>query len=252
LIKSSEDQVALILFAQTMFGIVFVIRTMHVFRVRGLLRQDYVTKTGTFFVTILCLARLWRVDSPITQLFSCAISMCGPLIFCLIGERIQLRSLRARVPLFLDRWILNMKIGNSLSSARDAALREETENFQALVRPLFEAPRAGPPRHSFLSSQVVRELQNIVRSEHSGLARLQNLRQFLKKSDSFRRKSGQAVRQTAIQSAIMTVLLVALSLFTIRKYGWARSADLIGLATLLSTTGVLLMVHLSRKSKWKL
>jgi Flp pilus assembly protein TadB len=242
---------ALISFAQSMFGIVFVIRTSSVFRARGLIREAHVTKTGTTCISALCLVGFFCAGHAGAAFFCTLAATFGPLILFIAIERARLREFHSRVPIFLDRWILGLRLGHSVSAARDAALREECEDFQALMRPLFETRAYERAQHPLLSANMLKELEQIAHATHAATARLQNLRQLIRKTSEFRRKSGQATRQTAIQSAVMMVLLLALALFTVRRYGWTATGDLVVAALGLSLTGIALMVRLARKTKWK-
>ena len=244
----------LILYTQLVFGNLFVIRTLQIFRARALLSANAVTKIGTLFVcasgcvTFFC----FRVPALCFLLnFAALLSTLGILLLC---ERQQIDALKSEVPLFLDRWSLNLRLGSALPTARDMALREHSEGFQLLVRPLFATHPRGPTRrrHLLFSAAVLGELERLHHEPHAALARLENLRQLLRKTSEFRRKSGQAVQQTAIQSVVMVVLLFALTLFTLHRYGWRRSGDLIIAAQFLSALGIVVMYFLARKTKWKI
>lgn len=243
---------SLICFLQVTLGNLFVIRTVLVFRERGVLHQSIVTKTGTAAMAALAWTPLLSNHSPRFSTLAGAILAISPLLAFMLSEKRVLRELEGRFPVFVDRWILNLRLGNSAISARDVALREESEAFQALLRPLFQTRGDNRPRHLFLPFSVVNELEQICTTTHSALARLENLRQLLRRSAEFRHKSGSAVRQTAIQAVIMLVLLLALVIYTVHRYTWTRVGDLVATSTLLSLTGVALMVRLSQKTRWKL
>jgi len=167
-------------------------------------------------------------------------------------ERRQIDALKSETPHFLDRWILNMRLGNSLSSARDAALDDSSDRVRTLLRPLFLNSAEIPKAHLFLPVKIVNELKLLSNSPHSALTRLENIRELLRKADEFRRKSGQARRQTSIQSLVLLLLHVALAVFTIQRYGWQRHSDLIVLSFVLAGGSVAAMHQLARKSKWRI
>ncbi|MGZ3722540.1 MAG: hypothetical protein ACXVA9_06400 [Bdellovibrionales bacterium] len=245
---------SLILYAQLVFGILFVIRTLQIFRARALLSTITVTKTGTAFVFASMCTSFFGTQN----LFSCSI-LISSCVFLTIAalfllERREIDSLKSEVPLFLDRWILNLRLGSALPTARETALRDHSSGFQTLMRPVFTTQTAknGRQNHLLLATSVMFELEHLQHEPHSALSRLENLRQLLRKSAEFRRKSGQATRQTAIQSSVMMILLFALMMFTLHRYGWKRSGDLILGSAVLSLIGVLVMYLLSRKTKWKI
>jgi hypothetical protein len=237
--------VPLISFALLVSEILFVVRTLQVFRERGLIGESVVTKTGTGVLALVIFALFSGA-----RVTSIALASTPLLLFVVLEHR-QVQDFRARVPLFLDRWLLNLRLGLSVRSSRDAALRSESAALQALLRPLFETRGGARDGHLLLPPNMRRELEEISLADHSALARLENLRQVLRKTSEFRRKSGQAARQTSIQAFLMVFLLFALSLYNVQHYGWTRCADLICGAFLLSSVGIAAMLHFARRTKWK-
>jgi Flp pilus assembly protein TadB len=244
--------VPLILYAQLLFGILFVIRTLQIFRERALLSTSSVTKTGITFVCacVNCCFFCARMPFLCTGLTTGCV-LLTPFTLILLEKR-EIFRLRSEIPLFLDRWILNLRLGSALSTAREAALREHSDSLRALLQPLFTAQSRCGKGHVLLPKHTLDELERIQNEPHAALARLENLRRWLRKNSEFRRKSGQAVRQTAIQSATMVFLLFALIIFTVHRYGWRQSGDLILAALSLTMIGVLCMCLLARKSRWKI
>jgi hypothetical protein len=244
----------MILYAQMVFGILFVIRTLQIFRARALLSTPTVTKTGIAFVGACVIIGFFGTQN----VFLCSFLITSCVFLMLIAlfllERRQIDSLKSEIPLFLDRWSLNLRLGSALPTARERALRDHSAGFQTLLRPVFSTQNVKSTRrhHALLSAAVMFELEFLQHEPHSALARLENLRQLLRKSAEFRRKSGQAVRQTTIQSAVMMIMLLALILFTLHRYGWRRCGDLIAGSVVLASLGVLLMHFLARKTKWKI
>ena len=250
--KRTEDVVPLILFAQLVLGILFVIRTLQIFRERALLSTSTVMKTGTAFVCACMNCSFFCAHSPVLATgLTTGCVVFTPLTLWLL-EKFEVARLRSEIPLFLDRWILNLRLGSALSPARESALREHSGRLRTLLQPLFTAQSRGGKSHLLLPQNILEELERIHREPHAALARLENLRQFLRKAAEFRRKSGQAVRQTLIQSLFMMALLLALIVFTVHRYGWKHCADLIFVAVALSTFGMIGMYFLARKVRWKI
>lgn len=243
---------ALVSFSHLLLGMLFVIRTTQVFRARAVISQEVVTKTGTGLVAMMCSAQFFCAHSPWHAFFADVFLAFSPLVFFSLHERRQLTIMRARVPLFVDRWILNLRLGQSVSAAREAALREESEILKALLRPLFGARSTPRADHVLLPAFVCREFEIISSSAQSPLGRLENLRLELRRVSEFRHKSGQAVRQTAIQSSLMLILQFALMVFTVQRYGWTRSGDFLVISALLSVFGVALMMRFAKKRRWNL
>lgn len=243
---------SLILFSQLMFGNAFVIRILRKFRERSLVNEHSLTKIGTVTLTIISSIGFF----PPTRL-SLSFSLIAVCIFAMLLalfslHRRQIDALKSNFPLFLDRWILNAKLGSSISSARERALKEESAVSQRLLRAVFNSTRAENEKHAFLDDYVMLELKEIGAQTHQAVARLENLRRHLRQTSDFRRKSGQALLQSRIQMITVGALVLALQAYDVRRYGWARVGDLILFSLALSAIGIALMSILARKRRWRI
>jgi Flp pilus assembly protein TadB len=247
-----EDDVALILFLLSLFGNLSVIRIMRFFRTRALITSSGVTKTGTgacACLQVLIISRFHNVMVTLIAMIA-VIFLFSAALWML--ERRQIDALKTELLSFFDHWILNLRLGESLSSARVAALTTTSRHFRALLEPLFITSSGQAPHHLLLPSKILVELKQLAISPHAALARLESLREMMRKSDDFRRRSGQAMRQTTIQSLVLVILQIALGVFTVIHYGWNRTSDLILASFLISGCGLVLMRQLARKAKWNI
>lgn len=240
------------LFVISMFGNLSVLRFLRIFRSRALISANVLTKIGTFAFTMMNLAIFFCANDMRTSLIV-LVSANIAIFFALKWlERRQIDGLKNEIPEFIDRWILNMKLGSAVNTARDAALGDLDSRNRALLQPLFAASSDHHQNHPILDAKVVHELLLSAQHSHSALSRLENLRQMMRKSEKFRRKSGQAVRQTAIQSSVLLILLVCLAIFTIQTRGWHENSDFIIISLLISVVGLAVMRRIARKTRWKI
>jgi len=244
---------SLILCAQTVFGNLFVIRTLQIFATRSLIPTSALTKIGTAIICVASFVVFFCDSSPILAGILILIAHLSVIPMGLYLERKKIAELCVELPTFVNRWIMNLKLGAASTSSREKSLASHSEQFQALMRPLFSTTNAQQlsRKHPLMSLSVSRELVRTANEPHAALARLENLRETLRRADEFRRKSGQATRQTTIQSSVMLFLLFALMIFTLHRYGWRRCSDLVLWSVLLSAFGVASMSVLSRKTRWK-
>lgn len=246
------------LFAQTMFGNLIAIRILRKFRDRSLISTRCLTKIGTAFALITSSIAFCVAFSQPTRtrlsFFVVIFAIIALKIFLHRLESRRIETLLAHFPRFLDHWILNLRVGLSAKSAAEEALRGSEGAFQVLVRPLLQAsdlPIRGRG-HLFLRERILLELRLVQNQPHNTVSRLEALRDFLQRESDFRRKSGQALRQAAIQSAVMLALHFALCAFVIARSGWDRSGDLILIATILTFLGAFLLRWLARRIKWSI
>ncbi|HMN67044.1 MAG TPA: hypothetical protein PKC28_00765 [Bdellovibrionales bacterium] len=243
---------ALILFPVSMFGLLSVLRIARGFHSRALISPHALTKIGTGACVIVILLAFLGANRPIVAAFACFASVAALFSALKWLERRQIDALRAEIPIFLDRWILDLRLGNSLTAARDAALRESSDRFSRLLRPFFIGGPSALDSHPIFDSGTLNEMRALAESAHSALDRLKNLREMIRKTDAFRRKSGQAVRQTAIQAQVLLCLQFALAVYAVHRHGWANVHDVAMISGLLSVCGVFLMRWMAGRVKWKI
>lgn len=243
---------ALFLFVISMFGNLSALRLLRKFRVHALISAKILAKIGTFALVAMNFAVfLFANDALTTFILVCAFNIALQLALWLL-ERRQIDGMKREIPAFLDRWILNMKLGNAVNAARDAALLELSARNRTLLQPLFASSSQIHSDHLILDAKIRQELVKLAQHPHSALVRLENLRVMMRKTEQFRRKSGQAIRQTAIQSAVLLILLVCLAVFTVYTRGWHENSAFIIVSLLLSLLGLICMFLLARKTKWKI
>lgn len=247
-----EVGVSAVSFLIPAFGILSVMRMSRIFRERAVISTSLVTKTGTITCASAILSGIFAKSHPISAIVGPIAIIATAFSALWIIERRQIDALKSEMPVFFDRWILDLKLGHSLSAARTAALRASSENLRALLEPVFLSRERAHEFHPLIDAALMRELTELMRGAGSSLGRLENMRMSLRKWHTFRRKSGQARRQTAIQAAVLLILQVALAAFTIFRHGWGRSFDLVIWSFLLSGVGFMLMHALSRKKSWNL
>ncbi len=242
---------AFVFFAQTMFGILIAIRILRKFRDRSLISTTCLTKIGTAFAL---LTSFLPFPSPRLSFFVVIFALIALKIFLNQLEMRRIETLLAHFPRFLDHWLLGLRVGQAPSVASESALLRSESAFQSLVRPLLYNNGASVEarRHLFLRERILLELHLAQTQGHNTVARLESLREFLRRESDFRRKSGQALRQASIQSTVMLALHFALCAFVIHRSGWGRSADLIVTATALTLAGMLVLRLVARRIKWSM
>ncbi|MGE4131240.1 MAG: hypothetical protein AB7F86_06355 [Bdellovibrionales bacterium] len=240
----------LILLAHSTFGFMFAIRIFRKFRGRNLISANrlacFVILSGLFTTLGVWMCKKSLFSISIVTLLSAAILLIGLRQI----EAFEIRKLQSHVLPFLDSWILNLRIGMAAKSARDAALNEQPEFFQRLVRPLFEVTDRRLDRHPFLPKALLREVHLLHQKPHHVVDRLFSLRQSLAAATTFRRKSGQALRQAHLQCGVLVLLHLGLVLFSVGRTGLLKNFDLILWSTALNFAGLAVLRLMARRTKW--
>lgn len=239
----------IILFFVSVIGQLFIMRIHRKCLERALISPSLLTKIGTASSFTIFLISFFSKSTfgIVLIVLSCILNLLLVQIF----EQRQLQQLRSLFPILIDAWILNLRLGLAESAAREKALDEIHPDFAKMLRTTLFG-HFSSQKNSIISPLISQELESIKNSRHSALPRLENLRANLKRSAEFRRRSGQAIRQTQIQASLMMLLLIAISFLAIRRYGWSQVGDLVGLALILSSLGLLSIQFLTRKRHWKI
>ncbi len=242
-----------ILFAQTLIGIWFVVRTLQIFRARAIIKSSTVINIGTLFVCKIVFIAFFCANYVVSCFILIFLALSSHFLILFIIEHIQILKLKSEFPIFLDRWLLNIKLGHAIAHACELTLRFHSKSFRTLIRPIFslEETSKAADQHILVSNFIVDELRRSHAEPHFARTRLESLRATLRRNSNFRRKSGQAVRQAQIQAMMMVLMLLALIIFTIYRYGFHKISDLVLISVGLSLIGTFLMFKLARKTKWK-
>jgi hypothetical protein len=238
---------SLILFSQTIFGNLVAFRILRRFRHRALISTTSLTKIGTAFALSLSVTLLFffREREPLLFIIATLVVLQVALK---LKERRNIERLAGHFPHFLDRWLLNLRMGFASSTARERALSSSEGQFRALVAPIFESRTA--EHHLFLSYRDVQELRSASLEPHSTVGRLENLRRCVARRAGFRRRSIQALKQATIQSAVLISLHTALCIFILTRGDARAHTDLIAGSSLLTACGVLILRLMARRIRW--
>lgn len=241
-----------ILFPISLIGVLSALRITRFFIDRAVIPTKSVTKTGTLIISVMSSAQVLSANNLLLSVFECVLGSCATFLLLWWHERRIIDALKQRFPVFLDQWILNMRLGASLLTARNQALQQSPSDFKALLEPFLFSSSKVPTQHLVLSQNILCAIQKLQSTPYASLERLERLREYVRKSEQFRRKSGQALRQSQIQSLVLVTLHFALSIFTWWQYGWIRNSDLIISSAILAGVSLLWQRQLTKGVKWKI
>lgn len=249
----AEDSLSVILFAQLVIGNVFVLRIARTFHAKKLVNEQTLTKIGTTSLLCVAISGILLAQSLSKCVFAIMFCVFMTFVALFLVQRRQIDALESSFPLFLDRWIMNLKMGMSPTAAKDRALRDESDTSQRILNALFHSEHLQSSQTDvFLSSEVIEELKSITQVAHQTVTRLEALRQRVRARSDFRRKSGQSLLQARIQSLTMAVLLIAIQILMTHRFGWNRVGDLVLVSFILAVVGAFVMHRLASKKGWKI
>lgn len=243
---------------QLLSGIVFAVRTINLRAQRSILSEQ--SRPTLILITILLflLGTFWLHRHPGYHFLLILIG-CSALRQI---DRVILRRLEKRIdsefPGFLNQLILKMQTGQGLRSSVEDFFTGPLTQWKKCLHVLIES-------HVFLQinsssmddleqqwcQKYVVELRQIFQNPHCGLDRLKSWRKKLRILSEFRRKSGQSLIQARIQLLTMSVLYIALLIFTLAENQWKSNRRLILLSMGLFVLSQIVFFVITRKRKWK-
>ncbi len=242
----------LLIFASSVFGIVFGVRIIQFFMHRKLVCASNLTKIGTVFLCFHFLISIFAFHLPILVFIGHSFLILTLWMILFLLERRQIDGVRARFLNFLDRWHLNLQIGQSVLRARESALHANDTYLARAIEAILSS-KLNPNdrmREKLFPASTILALRSIERATHLSSERLEILRKHVRSVENFRRKSGRATAQARIQSITMLLMQVAVSLYIGCVYGWSRNIDLIVIGGLMSAFSLVWINKYSVRIIW--
>lgn len=230
------------------------------------------TKIGTASFVIAFLVGKVANTQSLTQLWL-VVNAAPAMVFASVGVLIysRRRTFEARVDELLVSLLILMKQGNSMRSALDIVTQQSSPAMRLHVRELTRAvvfsqqeseresreksavddrksPRSWLFDRSF--ARLVSELRWIDSESSTPVRSLSELRERLRNETKIRRRSGQATAQTRAQSIVMTLLFVALAIFSMSFFGSSAVVRWILLSAPLFFVGSIWIWRGGRTIRW--
>lgn len=231
--------------------------------IRFLFRQNFITELQmTKIVSAYFLAQvfqflfsgnfLWQWTFVFAPIFA--------FIAWIFFYRARLESrFSSEFPDMLTNMILHMRAGKSFrrslqETAADVPERYATRLLYILENVVF-SPQNGDKRMTQRSPfirQIIVEFAKIDRSSHQSIEKIENFRCRLLILRDFRRRSGQIRGQIQSQALVLTLIYGLCLAFVAISFPLRELAGLILFSALLFLAGLLVMIQLGRRVKWKI
>jgi hypothetical protein len=175
--------------------------------------------------------------------------LCGKKFFSSYLETLISR----RFHMVLDDLILGVQSGKSLSVALAETLHFRASWEQFFWNDLIEILNKKMGIDQITSDrkrEVFRQILSISASQTKLIDQLQSLRNYEKKKNEFRRRSGAATQQIRAQAAILTLIFVVSCTFLLSRNGVLNSWKLIFVCSCLFIVGTFVQWWLVKSQKW--
>lgn len=165
------------------------------------------------------------------------------------------RKFSLHMMFFLDKIVIYMKSGSSFRSAFYRILEEESLFFRASFQKIYEfvtfSEKKIPEIKYKKAAKLIKELQRVDKEPYSAIKRLSYMRDQYRKEFSFRIRMHQTTIQMRIQTLFLTGLYIALLIYVLCKGHWKGNKELIQASAFMFTLGVVCIVFMCTKRKWK-
>lgn len=246
----------LLLWMCSVIGFVFVIRTLERLQRNKLIQKRQLTKIGTLYLVVfLMMALIARVEARvfIVALVVVATSIC---VLEIVFRYQRERRFQSGFERFVDESILLMNSGQPFRFAWLKAMRRQSDDFvrdklEQIYRIVVFSQHSEGSFGSTFGDFVVEYLKRVDKESHLAVERLKALRYRLKIESEFRRKSGQVLLQIRMQAVILLFLYVFCLVFTLYQFDGRELIWLLGTSMSLFFTGLITILVMGRRIKWK-
>lgn len=244
----------LIRFLVLSFGFAFALRTIKIQIATKPLSEAISTKIiyfSIFYFWAMTILSPW-IPVPVLGILLFVPNLAAHRLNWILN-RILKHQFRKKLIQFFDELLLLMTTGKSFRDSFLILTSDSHDFFQLKMRELFQCPHDPENQqvtHAREIHEIIELVQVVERAPHKAVERIQNFRRLLKWRHSFRKKSKQATIQVRAQALVLTLLYVALLLFTFLN-DRARNPLLVLTSIVLFVSGLILIFILGRQTKWK-
>ncbi len=210
-----------------------------------------VTIAALFYLPPSSLFEFWiEAQSPLAG------GICSAFLLAKMRDRAIYESLEN----ILSRLTMRMKEGRSLAMSLELSASEMRSSIRLRWLEIARSVSFSPQNSSRESSiselksprsvEIARELRRIENLSRSQIGELERWRTRVRTERSFRRRSVQAMAQVRAQSAILTVIFAALTLFSVSAFGWNATRGSFQLSFPLFLGGLFLIWRGGGRIKW--
>lgn len=163
-------------------------------------------------------------------------------------------TFREEFLIFLARIILEMKAGNSFKASINRSIEDSDAFLQQKFKLFSESVEIGRTSEVLKDHFVARmlaEFQEIEKSSHKILQKLESLRYQLEIENQFRRKSRSASLQVHIQSTLLVFMFAAILVFNISFFSWQKVKPYFLVSSLLFSLGTYFVFRKGGGYKWR-
>lgn len=173
-----------------------------------------------------------------------------PSIYVFISKRV----FRDNFIDILDQIILGMHSGLPFRSAFKAVIQNESGFIKVQLQDILNQivfPESSKISKEKSIERIVGEFRDTDKSTSKSLEQLKFFRRQLRQEQEFRRKESQIKESVKAQIGILMILYLALSTFVINRFGFLENKKIILLSLALFVIGLVLMVIIGGKRRWK-
>lgn len=240
---------------QFVFTTWFVIRTTRKYSSIFLSSKSSLTKNGTAF---LCLTLIFSHSFEASSFLFFLPSAVAFVLFLILPiaftRALKIRSSKG-FQSFVEGVVLDMKCGKSLLSASRSSLSKLPQPFADFVSQKLFDPRKSPSLYlDFLSIETekyVLDFQKIAFHNARQLDQLTHLQKQMRLDALLRHRSSQALLQTNIQCVFLVLIYICVVIYGLKTYPTHTFKPFFIASFVLLALGLLILLHVSRKRRWK-
>lgn len=169
--------------------------------------------------------------------------------------KVLIKKFKKELIHFLDHMILKVQNGKSFRESYVDSLGGCSKIFKSKMETFFKTVTFTQQKKVYLMQNfenfLLHHLKIIDNEGVFAVSRLKKLRYLLKAEEKFRRKSGKASIQLRLQSLILAILYIVLSIYQISIFGFSDIREIFCVSLIMFVFGLILTQVIGKKRKWR-
>lgn len=211
-------------------------------------KLDYVVIFLMVAVSFLCFNSVYMSWWTVTILIFVG------LVTIFVTLHAQNKKFRQDFVFFVDKVILQIKIGRSLRAAMERSVQELPQVSKQTLECIMSAVFSNESWQgsSEFEEQVYNELSDWHGMNQKVLYRINEYRSQLRLEERFRRKSEQIIHQVKIQIWLLVIMYFLMMFFIFQRFSFYEHLSSVLVSILLFICGIFTFYYLTRRKIWRI
>ncbi len=236
------------------FGYLFGCRIIEIGIKKQKLSSSYVSRMKIIVIFLMMSAFYMNIKSLFLFWILVFAVLSGSIVTIFVTFQQNQKKFRQDFVFFIDRTLIQMKLGKSLRSALEISNKttpkRSSEFLINIIEILFWEGKLHSP-HAF-HHEILHEMKVWCGLQAKVVKRIQSYRTKLRLEEKFRHKSEQILHQIRIQMIMITLMYASMAFFLVTRFDFYKHIVTYLVSLLLFILGLLGFHLVARRQTWKI